>query len=231
MSLFTRVLVSIVFGLFAALVPAISRAEGAGPFGFVVPEGFSDVKRSPPPPWGKLPPASAALITNPDFIEYAVDFTDPDAKFLPNFNAQVKEGSLKVTDAALAEVANELVNEMPKAVAGAQVTVVEQGLYRMPDATAGRIVYDLTVGGLETRGLQYLMPSKKHVAILTYTAPKERFAELLPYFEASARATTGVHDAPWYLTMNRILATTLIGGALGGLLGVLVWLSKKLRGE
>src|SRR3954469_23095809 len=95
-----RAVFALMIALLTLLAPVRAQAAGVGPFAFVVPDGFTDLKRGPAPAWGKLPPAANAMITNPEFLEYAIDFTDPDAQFLPNFNAQVKEGSLKITEAA-----------------------------------------------------------------------------------------------------------------------------------
>lgn len=72
--------------------------------------------------------------------------------------------------------------------------IVERGVVTVGGVASGRIMYDISWGAMKARLLQFLLPSRRDCAVLTYSATRDDFARYLPSFEAATQATGGLSD-------------------------------------
>jgi hypothetical protein len=104
--------------------------------------------------------------------------------------------------------------------------ILQHDLTTLGGVTVLRAVYDVQNPDVPMRQLQYVIPGGRKWAILTYTATPMTFARYAPAFEASAAATRGIADAELF-DFSRALTMGAFGGAVGGLIGLVVHLKRK----
>ena len=104
--------------------------------------------------------------------------------------------------------------------AGVSASLVETKVVKLNGVNVARFTLDAD-GGTESRSVvQYVIPGRKGVAVLTFLAPKSDFARFLPVFEASVRATQGGHEPSyfkfrWTSLLDIVASLALLAFGLG----------------
>jgi hypothetical protein len=217
--------------LTAVAVFLAARAAAAEPFVFAIPSGWLDLSPGAPPGnFALAPPAMVAEVKSKPFAAYAADVAHANDGFAENMNAIVNAGVMPlVTDAFVARAKAELIANMARQ--GVTVNVVEATATTLAGVLVARIVGDLQLGALRIRELQYLIPGDEQYAVLTYTATPETFAEYLPVFEAAATKTRGMRVLKEGLDWGQVGRSALMGGAIGGVVTLLVKLARARKGR
>ena len=151
-----------------------SLALGAPPttshFRFKIPAGWSD--RSP---------------GDRSFYTLAVDDADHLA-----FQASVQPGGDPATPELLEKYAHDAERSVKARAPELAFNVRGKELVRIAGVRAARFVFDTTPPGADSkpiRQLQFYLPSGDQHAVLTFTAPRDKFTKFLPLFEKTAKAT------------------------------------------
>ena len=196
----------------------------ADSFVFHPPVGFVDVSSGQPVDTSAIRAAAVAEGRSGKYAMFAVDPVQVNG-FQANFNAIVKSGTGRIEQSTLDGMVKEL-EGIGTVRLGARAKVLEQGLFTLNGAQVARIVYDLDMDGVEMRGLQYAVPGKKDLAVLTYTSSRGDFAAKVALFEASAKATYGIDDPRKRLPFRLMIYVAVLGVVVGGAL-----LISKLQSE
>jgi len=77
---------------------------------------------------------------------------------------------------------------------GATVNLEEMKVIKLDDVDVGFVNSSVETGRGSMRMLQYMIPGKTKVAVLTYVCPLQDADHYRPIFESSAMATTGAYD-------------------------------------
>jgi hypothetical protein len=111
--------------------------------------------------------------------------------------------------------------------AGLTAGLVDSGVISMNGADVGTVTLDLdSEQGGSRRLLQFMITGQKSSTVLTYAAPKDQFAQYLPAFRASARATQGGATAGGF-SWKQMFAV----GAFCGFVGLIIaFLRNRLAG-
>lgn len=200
-------------------------------FTFRVPPGWVDLSPGAPDAnFEGLPPALVSSARSGTYAAVAIDLrpTDGDPA---NFNAVVRPGAQRVTEEAVAYFADGLPRELTRVNPLATSRALEHRVVTVGDVHFGRVVMETSVvlGGA-MRQLVYVIPGEGQTAVVTYSCPPAQYERYEPIFDAAARATLGaVEPSAPESALERILRRGAVGGILGALGGVVVWLSKKGR--
>jgi hypothetical protein len=112
------------------------------------------------------------------------------------FNAVERPPVGRVTPALVSKLGADIVAQYNGA--GLTARLVEARVVKLNGVNVARFTLDAD-GGTESQSVvQYVIPGRKGVTVLTFLAPKPDFATFLPVFEASARATQGGHEPPYF---------------------------------
>jgi hypothetical protein len=204
------------------LAAGIATCAGAGEFQYSIPAGWRDVLKSSQDASG-IPQRMLTEAATGRFAVYAVDpsNTTPD-KPGSTFNAVETPGPVgRITDMGLDSYSAELVAQIR--AAGLKAGLVDVNVVSMNGVDVGMVTIDTdTEDGGNRRLLQFLFSGKKSGTVLTYAAPKDQFAQYLPVFRASARATQGGYAASSFNWRQ-----TLAVGAFAAFVGLVIALLRK----
>jgi hypothetical protein len=219
-----RLLLAVVVALSAA--PHLARAELA----FPVPAGWLDLSPGAPEQnFLRIPPAFREMLTQQKVRAFGADLAHTEAGFTPNFNAVLVEGNARITEAKVDEAADGMLRGLQRQIPGARL--VEKGLVEVGGVKALRIVYDSEPGGRELRQMAVVVPGVPRSAVVTYTALRSQFAALRPAFEAHTATIRGAEEAGFLarLDWSSVLRSSLVGGAIGAVAGVLGLLVRRRK--
>ncbi len=200
--------------LFAA--PAHAQVH-VSPFTFQIPPGWLNLSPGAPPEnFRGLPPQVVEQARGVPFL--AMDVAGGADGFAENVNLVLvgcpAGGYSQKTMEALARHP-ELKQQ--------GMTIREASTLQVGGLTAGRLLTEMSSGGVRVWQAQYHLPGGTRCAILTYSSTPEAFARYLPTFEAAARATTGLATPPGGF-LSRIGSGALRGALIGGVAGAIATL-------
>jgi hypothetical protein len=183
-------------GLLLAFVLGF-QAHAASEFKYKIPDGWRDIKAA-------MKPGSGVAVNNiPSQMRLeaisgrlAVAAVDPVGtnfrQASGTFNVVEAPGVLHATKDEMDKGAVALLAGFKKA--GYSPTLVDVTETRLNDVPIGIITVDFETEEEERRVIQYFIPGRDIVAVLSYSAPKADFDRYLPVFEASVKATKGGYD-------------------------------------
>lgn len=172
-------------------LPALSaRAESE--FQYKVPDGWANLVSSPSSV-DNVPQTVKTDAASGKYAVWAVDPTRSTQQGVP-VSLNVIEGAVTGT-VQLAAVRNGAV-AMQKHLAGmgATVTLDEVKVIKLNGVDIGYVNSLIESHDGSMRMLQYMIPGKTKVAVMTYICPVEDYDHYKPIFESSAMATRGAYD-------------------------------------
>lgn len=134
------------------------------------------------------------------------------------FNAVERPSVGRVTPELVSKLGPDIVAQYTGA--GLRASLVESRVVKLNGVNVARFTLDAD-GGTESQSIvQYVIPGRKGVTVLTFLAPKPEFATFLPAFEDSARATLGAHEPPyfkfrWTTLLDVVASLALLAFGLG----------------
>ena len=165
----------------------------AGAFHFKIPDGWTDL--SPGAPETNFGGLSADIAADARAGKFAALAIDRRAKGpgQGNMSAVVENEPQDVNEQFVDWYPIGIPDSMKKENPEIQIEFKEHKLVKIGDVDCARFVYDIAAKQSRLRVLVYIMPggAQSH-AQLTYSTNADAFDKLLPTFEASANATTGM---------------------------------------
>ena len=176
----------------------------------------------------KLPPELKRWIEKekPDFSQVKVLVIRNDAAdFLENLNVVVNENEMPVNDDSVHRLMDLLLKQYQRV--GAGVMKIHGQVERIGDREAVVVEFDSRMPGVDflLRQRQVAFPGGGNTYFVTSTAAADSFADHAPTFEGILRSMKT--PAPGGFNWNRVLFMSAVGGAIGGLLGLLMKVFKK----
>lgn len=182
---------AVLVALASAPVRAGTEEAPAKPFRFHAPESFVDALsqhgRELEPSW-PLFCAGEGIVACAFSGEYEDDGTRAFAY------AKLIPGAQPVTETLLARFARSVSTGFD--ARDAVVQVEEQAMDAIGGHRAGRFLATVTASGRTTKRWVWIVATDDAMAMITYVAPAAGFARWRGAFEASARRSEGVVDAP-----------------------------------
>ncbi|HEV7923237.1 MAG TPA: hypothetical protein VGR02_20840 [Thermoanaerobaculia bacterium] len=206
----------VVVALGRAMVPA---AFAASELTYQIPDGWIDLT-DPYASTDNIPPFVVQEARSGKYLHYAVDprmVTAQGAQV--SFNALEQAGSGRLTNATLHQTAAEMTSGV--ASSGFTMNVMEMKLQKLGGVDIGVItsIMETPRGNLQL--VQYMIPGKTRIAVLTYGCPPAELDRYRPIFESSAMATTGAYNHAGLFDIKRIAMAGLLGGLAAAVIAVI----------
>lgn len=187
----------------------VSAAYAANGFTYRIPDGWIDVT-DPSSSTENIPSFVVQEARSGKYVHYAVDprmVTAQGAQV--SFNALEQKGSGRITTAGLHQTAAEMTQGV--ATSGFTMNVMDMKIQKLKGVDIGVItsVMETPRGNLQL--VQYMIPGKTHLAVLTYGCPPDQLDHYRPIFESAAMATTGAYDHNLF-NVKAIVLATIVGG-------------------
>ena len=172
-------------------VPALSaRAESE--FQYRIPDGWANVL-SPNFIADNVPQRVMTQAASGKFALYAIDPERATRESVPvSLNVVEMPSTGTVTLAAVRQGAVEMQQHLSGT--GTRVNLEEVKVTKLNDVDIGFVNSSIDTRGGSMRMLQYMIPGRTKVAVLTYVCPLLDSDHYRPIFESSAMATTGAYD-------------------------------------
>ena len=209
--------------LIAVLPLAALSARADSEFHYKIPDGWVDL-RSSNTIADNIPQSVVAEAASGKYAVYAVDPARATRQGCP-VSVNVVEGTPtgRVTLGAVRQGAVEMSQHLNGM--GATVNLEEMKVTKLDDVDIGVVQSSVETPRGELRMLQYMIPGKTKVAVLTYVCPLIDSAHYTPIFESSAMATTGAYNHAGFgsgfasgFNWNRVW----ISGAVAAVVAVIV---------
>jgi hypothetical protein len=188
---------SIALALALVLLPSSGFGDDARsstratPFRFHPPDGFIDANsrhgRELEPRWELFCATEGTAA-----CAFSSEFEDDGSRAFAY--AKLVPGAQPIGEAMLAKLDRTLANGFD--ARDAVVHVEERTLDKVDGHPAGRLLATVTASGRTTKRWVWVMSTPDAMAMLTYVAPESSFDHWRAAFEASARHTEGIIDAP-----------------------------------
>ncbi len=205
----------VVFVFCLLFVPAAHAANG---FTYRIPDGWIDLADRTTATEG-IPPFVVQEARSGKYVHYAVDPRMVTAQGAPvSFNVLEQRGTGRINNATLVQTAAEMTEGV--AHSGVTMNVMDKRLQQLGGVDIGVItsIMETPRGNLQL--VQYMIPGKTHVAVLTYGCPPDQLQRYRPIFESSAMATNGAYQARLF-DFKRLLFIVVLGGLAAGLLAII----------
>lgn len=207
--------------LLLLLALTASAARAANEFHYKIPDGWADVM-SPNFVADNVPQTVMSEAAKGKYALYALDPARATRESVPvSFNVVEGSSTGKVTLGAVRQGAVEMSQQL--GAMGATVNLEEMKVIQLDGIDIGFVSSSVETPRGSMRMLQYMIPGRTKVAVLTYVCPLQDFEHYKPIFESSAMATTGAYDHSGLaggLAFKRIWGF----GALGAIIAVIVTL-------
>lgn len=194
------------FGLCLLFVSAVYAANG---FTYRIPDGWIDVT-DPSSSTENIPSFVVREARSGKYARYAIDpsmVTGQGA--LVSFNALEQKGSGRITTAGLHQTAAEMTQSV--ASSGLTMNVMDTKIEKLKGVDIGVITSMMKTPRGNLQLVQYMIPGKTHLAVLTYGCPPDQLDRYRPVFESAAMATTGAYDHNLF-NVKAIVGATILGG-------------------
>jgi hypothetical protein len=207
---------SAVLALCLLLAPA---AFAASDFTYRIPDGWIDLADRSESTEG-IPPFVVQEARSGKYIHYAVDprmVTAQGAQV--SFNALEQPGTGRMNTATLHQTAAEMTQGV--ATSGFTMSVMDMKIEQLGGVDIGVItsIMETPRGNLQL--VQYMIPGKTHIAVLTYGCPPAQLERYRPIFESAAMATKGAYT-PRLFDFKRLVFIAVLGGLVAGLVALSV---------
>lgn len=173
-----------------------------------------------------VPTTVVANAASGKFAAFAVDPTRATRQSAPvSFNAVEMGTTGKVTLAVVRQGAEEMQRHLSGT--GTKVNLDEMKVIQLNDVDIGFVNSSVNTPRGSLRMLQYMIPGKTKLAVLTYVCPTEDFDHYRPVFESSAMGTTGAYDNSGFgsaFNSGFSWKRMWVSGAVAALLAVIVLL-------
>ena len=207
-------------------VPTFS-ARAASEFQYKIPDGWADVM-SPTFIADNVPQTVMSNAASGKFALFAVDPKRATRQSAPVSLNVVEMGSTgTVTLAVVRQGALEMQQHLSGT--GTTVNLEEMKVIKLNDVDIGVVNSSVVTARGSLRMLQYMIPGKTKLAVMTYVCPLEDSDHYRPIFESSAMATTGAYDhsgigSAFSSGFNRGFSwkRAWVSGALAAVLAVIV---------
>ena len=172
-------------------VPALS-ARAQSEFKYKMPDGWADVM-SPSFVGDNVPQRVKTSAASGKFSFYAIDPARATREDVPvSLNVVEAAGAGQVTLASEQQQARQVSAHLTKL--GTTVNVEEVKMLKLNDVDIGCVSMSVKTATYPVRLVQYTIPGRTKVAVMTYVCPLDDFDHYRPIFESSAMATTGAYD-------------------------------------
>jgi hypothetical protein len=212
-------------GLCMLFVSAAYAAEGT--FTYRIPDGWIDLA-DPTTSTDNIPAFVAHEGRSGKYVHYAIDPTmvTPTGAQV-SFNALEQKGTGRMTDATLRQTADEMTRGV--ASSGLKMNIQNTKIQKLQGVDIGVItsVMETPRGNLQL--VQYMIPGKTHVAVLTYGCPPDQLERYRPIFESSAMATKGAYTNNIFNPKAIVMAVILGGFGAAVIALISISLSKKKK--
>ena len=205
----------------ALLAVAVSSAYAESDFHYKIPDGWVNLAT----PGSVADNVPAAVKTEAASGKYAVYAGDPERmsrQSVPvSFNVVEMPSTGRVTEAVLTQGAAQMRDQLSRT--GAKVEILETKVIKLDGVDIGVVGSTMETQRGSLRLLQYMIPGKTHLAVLTYGCPPADFAHYQPIFESSAMATTGAFDHSAF-DLGYKFGRIWVFGAFGAVVAVIITL-------
>jgi hypothetical protein len=196
-------------------------------FHYKIPDGWTNVM-SPGFIPDNVPTTVVANAASGKYALFAIDPTRASRQSAPvSFNVVEMAATGTVTLAVVRQGAGEMSQKLSGM--GATVNLEEVKVTKLNDVDIGVVNSSVNIRRGSLRMLQYMIPGKTKLAVLTYVCPLEDSDHYRPIFESSAMATTGAYDhsgfgSAFNTGFNRGFSwkRMWVSGALAAVLAVIV---------
>src|SRR5438552_4483275 len=174
--------------LLLLVVPALT-AHADDALHYRIPDGWADVM-SPTFIADNVP---QTVITNAASGKYALFAIDPKRATRQSAPVSLNVVEMASTGMVTLAVVRQGAEEMSQKLSGmgAAVNLEEIKVMKLNDVDIGFVNSSVEIRRGSMRMLQYMIPGKTKLAVLTYVCPQEDSDHYRPIFESSAMATTG----------------------------------------
>jgi hypothetical protein len=205
--------------LLLAITASAARAESE--LHYKIPDGWADVM-SPTFIAGSVPQIVMRDAGSRKYALFAVDPHRATRESAPvSFNVVEVTSSGKVTLGAVRQGAVEMQQQLSGK--GTTVNLDEIKVIKLNDVDIGFVSSLVETRRGSLRMLQYMIPGRTKLAVLTYVCPIEDSDHYRPIFESSAMATTGAYDHSGF-TGGSNFTRIWFFGALAAIIAVIVTL-------
>ena len=172
-------------------VPALS-ARASSEFQYKIPDGWADVM-SPGFAADNVPQRLMNSAASGKFAFYAIDPTRATRADVPvSLNVVEAAGSGPISLAVVQHEAEEVSKKLSRM--GSKVNVEEVKVMKLNDVDIGYVSFSVTTQTYPVRLVQYTIPGKTKIAVMTYVCPLDDSDHYRPIFESSAMGTIGAYE-------------------------------------
>jgi hypothetical protein len=208
-----------------SLIPGLNEHVDQDQYSFVVPPGWTDL--SPNVPLETLRNVDleqVQKIRSGSAVFAAADLRNTDDDFIENVTVLIRELRAPVDDTLIVDISNQMSSEIQKVLPSSRYKPIKAELMEVSGVDCGRMVGELTIGELVVRQAAWYLPLYSNLAIATYSSTSKDFSHYESIFDASAKATVGLKNPPFFTFIpegiRKILIYTLIGTVVGAAYGL-----------
>jgi hypothetical protein len=205
------------------VLPAAYAASGLH---YSIPDGWVDVS-DPTVSTSGIPEFIVREARSGKYVIYAVDPANTSEQgALVSFNVIEQAGKGRIIQAMVDQTAAEV--EKSVAATGLTLKVTDRRMAKLGTVDIGVVEAVMNTPRGQLQLVQYLIPGKTHVAVLTYDCPVALRERYKPIFEASAMATTGTYSHSLF-NFKQLALFGLFGAIIAGTIAAVVAGSSKKK--